>query len=207
VFKRQLCVLRLPLSAALTFFLILLACYSEAQVVSFEQEIQVAGLPQLTAKSVDPSDVLQTSLETILPDRDVCCGKDSALEDSLERSDPSSLKDVSEKLQGRHLLGDGRPIQVTTEYLTPEQVSVGHMMTMLDDKHAALMRWKSHLYVVHGVVYAWIADDQGGRSPVLRKLLLTDTRYSDSRREVFFIPGPDDAGKVQEVLFVEFAPQ
>lgn len=203
--KRQLCVLQLLLASAL--YLLAALCPIQAQVVSPEQEIEVAGLPRLTAKSAEPSDVLLTSLDTVLNDHDVCCGKDSALEDSLERSDPGSLKDVASKLQGRHLLGDGRPIEVTTEYLTPEQVSVGHMMTMLGNKHAALVQWKSHLYVVHGVVYAWIGDDQGGREPVLRKFLLTDTRYSDSRREVFFIPGPDDAGKVQEMLFAEFAPQ
>ncbi len=40
------------------------------------QEVYVANLPSLTAPSAEPSAVLATALETIIPERDVCCGKD-----------------------------------------------------------------------------------------------------------------------------------
>ena len=40
--------------------------------------VRVGGLPTLMARSHDASDVLLTSLDTILHDREVCCGKDSA---------------------------------------------------------------------------------------------------------------------------------
>jgi len=42
---------------------------------------------------------------------------------------------------------------------------------------------------------------------VIRKFLLLDTRYSDSRREVVFTRGVDDAGKVQGLLFLQSKPQ
>src|SRR5579863_5813989 len=54
---------------------------SHGQVLYQDQEIQVHNLPSLKARSHDPSDVLLTSLDTILHNRDFCCGKDSALED------------------------------------------------------------------------------------------------------------------------------
>ena len=49
------------------------------------QEVSVANLPLLTAASPDASAVLATALETILPDRDVCCGKDSGLKTLFSR--------------------------------------------------------------------------------------------------------------------------
>src|ERR1700722_19127389 len=87
--------------------------YALAQHTYKPDGVHVSGLPTLMARSHDPSDVLLTSLNTIVPDREVCCGKDSALEDSAQRADPTSLQDVAAKLQGRHLLSDGRPIIVT----------------------------------------------------------------------------------------------
>ena len=69
-------------------------------------EVHVSDLPTLKARTEEPSDVLRTSLDTILSDREVCCGKDSALEDSLDRADPTSIKEIAEKLQGRHLLSE-----------------------------------------------------------------------------------------------------
>src|SRR3984957_7433472 len=85
---------------------------SNAQHTYMPDGVRVS-LPKVTAKSQEPSDVLMASIETIVQDREVCCGKDSALEDAAQRADPSSLQDVAAKLQGRHLLSDGRPIIVT----------------------------------------------------------------------------------------------
>jgi len=190
----------------------LLFCgFAYAQDLSQDQELEVHHLPSLMARSQDPPDVLLTSLDTIIHDRAVCCGKNSALEDSALAADPKSLKDVASKLEGRHLLSDGRPIMVTTEYLPAEQASSGHLITMILNQHAALMEWNSRLYVVHGVVYVWegysIPDGGGGSMAVMRRLLLWDTRFSDSRREVVFNLNTDDVSKVQGFLFVESKPQ
>jgi hypothetical protein len=190
---------------------IALYCFAYGQVLNQDEEIQVRNLPSLMARSHEPSDVLLTSLDTVIHDRDICCGKDSAIQDSALAADPKSLKDVASKLDGRHLLSDGRPIKVTAEYLRPDQVNSGHLISMILDQHAPLMEWNSHLYVVHGIVYLWTesGDPTTGtvKMTVIRKFLLWDVRYSDSRREVVFDRNTDDASKVQGLLFVDAKPQ
>ncbi len=190
----------------------LLVCnFAYGQNLRQDQELEVHHLPTLMARSQDALDVLLTSLDTVIHDRTVCCGKNSALEDSALAADPKSLKDVASKLEGRHLLSDGRPIVVTTEYLPAAQASSGHLITMILNQHAALMEWNSRLYVVHGVGYVWegysTPDAGGGTIAVMRRLLLWDTRFSDSQREVVFSPFTDDVSKVQGFLFVEVKPQ
>jgi hypothetical protein len=192
-------------------FGLLFCSFAQGQDLTQDQELEVHHLPSLMARSQEPLDVLLTSLDTITHDRAVCCGKDSALEDSALAADPKSLKDVASKLEGRHLLSDGRPIIVTTEYLPAAQASSGHLITMILNQQAALMEWNSRLYVVHGVGYRWegytTPDGGGGTMAVMRRLLLWDTRFSDSRREVVFSPYTDDVSKVQGFLFVKVTVQ
>ena len=151
--------------------------------------------------------MLATSLEIVFNEKEVCCGKDSALEDSVAAADPKSLKDIAGKLQGRHLLSDGRAITVTAEYLTPDQVSAGHLIYMLAANHAPLMLWNSHLDVVDGASYVESFDPDGGVAYVTHKFFLQDTRFSDSRRAVTFDRVTEDAGKVQGLLFLRAAAQ
>jgi hypothetical protein len=185
-------------------------CFAYGQVLNQDEEIHVHNLPALMARTHDPSDVLLTSLDTVIHDREVCCGKDSALEDSALAADPKSLKDVASKLEGRHLLSDGRPIKMTAEYLAPDQVNSGRLIRMILDQHALLMQWNSHVYVVHGIVYLWTASGDSGDTvamTVIHKFLLWDTRYADSRREVVFNRETDDPNQVQGLLFLEAKPQ
>lgn len=170
--------------------------------------IRVSDLPRLMARTSEPYDVLMTSLDTILHDREVCCGKDSALEDSVIRADASSLPDIAAKLQGRHLLSDGRPVMVTAEYVAPEAIKPYLLIETLRQKHAMLVMWKSHLYVLYGVTYIEDYDpDTGTSADNIAKLLLIDTRYSDARRNVEFDRQTDDWSKVQGLVWVAFAPQ
>lgn len=171
------------------------------------QEIRVSGLRTLVARSHEPSDVLLTSLDTVLHDRSVCCGPDSALGDSAEKANPLSLKDVVSKLQGRHLLSDGRPILVTAEYFEPSAINSGMLIGTLRDQHALLLQWNSHVYVCYGVIYDELYDENGGLQYSIRNFLLLDTRYSDSRREVIFHRQTDDWSKVQGMVRVTVAPQ
>lgn len=194
-------------------FLVFVACATlhcpiHGQQMYTDLEARVIGLPSLMAKSHDLAGVLLTSLDTILHDRSICCGRDSALEDSVAKADPLSLKDVASKLEGRHLLSDGRPISVKAEFWPTEAVDAVRLVNTLNDKHALLMSWNSHLYVVYGVVYRWV-DYSADMGPycVLRRLLLLDTRYSDSRRAVEYNRETDDPAKVQGFLLVTFAPQ
>lgn len=196
--------------ATVRFFLaanILICClYAEAQVLNQDQTLEAHNLPSLAAKTKDPSDVLLTSLDTLIHDHDVCCGKNSALEDSVQAADPGSLKDAATKLNGRHLLSDGRPIMVSADYFAPDSINSGLLVSSFMDQQAALMVWNSHIYVVHGIVYFWTnnstAEAPGPPVTVIRKFLLWDTRYSDSRREVVFNRDSDDLNKVQGLLFV-----
>ena len=203
---------RTVLWAGSAFFGLYFAACSCAfgQLVGVEQSVEVHDLSSLQASSHDHSDVLLTSLDTILHDKTICCGRDSALVDVAEAADPNSLQDIAKKLDGRHLMGDGRPIKVTAEFLTPDQVSAGHLVAMVEQQHAALMIWNSHLYVVHGAVYIWAISGSGEAAaevPIIRKILLWDTRYSDSRREVVFDRDTADISKVQGLLFVQWSPQ
>jgi len=183
------------------------SCTAYGQVTYRDKTIHVHGLPSITAPSTHASDVLAASLEIVFNDKDVCCGKNSALETSVQASDPRSLKDIASRLQGRHLLSDGRAIMVTAEYLTPDQVSAGHLIYMLAANHAPLMLWNSHLYVVNGVSYAENFDANGGVSYVTDTFFLWDTRFSDSRHEVSFDRKNEDPSKVQGLLFLQAAPQ
>jgi hypothetical protein len=187
-------------------------CLAYGQVAVPEEEVRVHDLPLLTAPSPAASEVLATSLAIILHDKDICCGRNSALGDSVRAAAPESLKDIAGKLQGRHILSDGRPIMVTAEYLTPDQVSSGHLIYMLMQKHAALMLWNSHLYVVDGVTYIKTisggVDGPGGYVIyTIHKLLLQDARFSDSRRTVSFDRTTDEVSKVQGMLFLQAALQ
>ena len=52
------------------------------------------------ARSHDQTDVHLTSLATVIHDREICCGKDSALEDSAEAAAPKSLQQIAAKMAG-----------------------------------------------------------------------------------------------------------
>jgi len=187
---------------------IVTCCSAFGQQMYTDLEARVSGLPSLMAKSHELADVLPTSLDTILHDRSICCGRDSALEDSVARADPLSLKDVASRLEGRHLLGDGRPISVKAEFWPTEAVDGLRIVNTLNDKRALMMVWNSRLYVVYGVVYRWVSySADGGPYCVLRRLLLLDTRYSDSRRALEYNRDTDDPAKVQGFLLVTYAPQ
>ena len=184
-----------------------LCCLAYGQQVAYpEQEVRVNDLSSLTARSPHAADVLAPSLEILFNDKEVCCGKNSALEDSIESADPKSLKDVASKLQGRHLLSDGRAIMVTTEFLTPDQVNAGHLITMIRNQHAALMMWNSRVYVLYGVTYVGTVDYSTNETAyTVHKFLLQDVRFSDSRRAVSFDRLTEDISKVQGLLFVQAA--
>lgn len=100
---------------------------------------------------------------------------------------------------------------VTASYVTPDAVNSGLLITWFTDQHAALMRWNSHVYVVHGIVYMWTAnatpDGSEQTGTVIKKFLLWDTRFSDSRREMVFNRETDDLSKVEGFLFVDVKPQ
>lgn len=185
----------------------LAVCFAYGQTYSPNTEVRISDLPSLTAKSKDASDVLAASVEIVLRDKEFCCGKDSALEDDVQRADPKSLKDVATKLQGRHLLSDGRPIRVTAEYVPATSLVSGTLIGALTERRALLMEWNSYLYVVYGIIYSTVYTPEGDRIDSILKIFLLDPRFSGQRREVTFDRATDDWGKVQGLLTLKAAPQ
>jgi hypothetical protein len=183
-------------------------CVAYGQIYYPNQEIRITDLSALTSVSGNLSDVLAASIEIVLRDEDVCCGKNSAFEDSLQSADPASLDDVAKKLQGRHLLSDGRPIMVTAQFLPAAAVNLGLLMNALAEKRPAIMEWDSHLYVVYGVTFnRTITRNNGPTMDTIQQFLLLDPRFSDKRREASFNRLTDDWGKVQGLLMLRVAPR
>lgn len=168
------------------------------------QEVHVANLPALTAISANKSAVLAAALETILQDKAVCCGKNSALEDTV-LSPPPSLKDLGAKLQGKHVLSDGRSVMVSAEFVPQSSITPDLMISVLRDQHPLLIQWKSHFYVLYGAIFDETVYADGQRQFAVRKLLLLDPRFSDQRREVEFNRQTDDWAKVEGLLTLAVA--
>ena len=171
------------------------------------QEIRIPDLPRLTARTRDRSVVLLTSLDIIFHNHDICCGRDSALEDSAQRADARSIKDIVAKLQGRHLLGDGRPITVNVTDMMPYSPNPTAIVDALAKKQALLLMWNSRLYVMVGVLYDESYYQDNTRTDTVNRFYLLDTRYSDGRREVTFTRTKDDWNDVQGLLLLTFSTQ
>jgi hypothetical protein len=167
------------------------------------QEVRVSNLPAAQARSGDPSDVLLASLEVAFDDKTICCGRNSVLEDNPQAANPLSLKDIAAHVQGRHLLSDGQPIHITAELLAASAGDIGYRMILaLSDQHPPLLVWKSHLYVLAGADFDDTLYSDGSRMDVIHKLLLLDTRFSDSRRDAVFNRETDDWSKVDGALLL-----
>lgn len=172
------------------------------QIYRPNQEVRVPQLPALMARTHDPSDVLLTSLDIVFHDPSICCGKDSALEDRALAADPLSLKEIAAKVRGRQLMSDGRPVLITADF-TPSTPTVDiswQIVGALRGKQALLIVWNSQLYVLYGAVFDQVVSDDGSSAFMIHKLLLLDTRYSGSRREVAFNRETDDWSAVQGML-------
>lgn len=131
----------------------------------------------------------------------MCCGKNSALEDDAVLSESLSLKELSPRLQGRHLPNDdGHPIVLTAEYVPQISINSGLIVGALQDQHALLIEWKSHLYVLYGAIFGETRYSSGMRQYSIHKLLLLDPRFSDQRRETEFNRETDDWGTIHGFL-------
>jgi len=173
------------------------------------QELRVSGLPVRAAASADPAAVLVAALETIIHDPDVCCGKNSVLQAAALSVDPLSLKELGTKIQGRYTLDDGRRIAVTAEYLPPSSINPFQIIASLAKNRALLVEWKSHVYVLYGVVF----DEIRGRTPetnqvlAIHKLFLLDARFSDARRETSLDREGNKQTDLQGLLLLKLEPQ
>jgi hypothetical protein len=95
----------------------------------------------------------------------------------------------------------------TAQYLAPDTIGADPLINTLQAKHTLLMEWNAHLYVCYGVTYQRYYDADGAVMDTILTILLLDTRYSDSRREVVFHRETDDWSRVQGMLRLTVAPQ
>jgi len=163
------------------------------------EEARVESLPPALAASKNESAVLAASLAIAIMEPDVCCGRNSVLEDQVASATGLSLRQVGEKLRGKHYSGDGLPIVVADQYWSGASVNAEEIIATLQAQRPLLMDWNGHLYVLYGVVYDENLCDDGSQHSI-QKLLLVDTRFADHRRYVSFNRQTDDWGKVNGLL-------
>jgi hypothetical protein len=171
------------------------------QWVRPNQLVRAPDLPLLTAPSGQSAAVLATALEIIVHNSAICCAKGSTLEDAL-LSDPQSLQDLSSSLRGGGGWSDHPPI-LHVEYLAQNALEHGVILTALLNHRASLIQWKSHFYVLYGVVFDETVYSSGLHRYLIHKFLLWDPRFSDERRESEFQIDTDDWGKVQGVMTLQ----
>jgi hypothetical protein len=164
------------------------------------QEVRIVPLPAAVADSKSDSDVMVADVAIAVMDPDVCCGRKSALEDQAALAAGTSLKQLGEKLRGKHYLDSGETIVVTDNYWSGASVNAESIVASLVAQHPLLMDWDGHLYVVYGALFDEYAYSSGGVSDVIKKLLLVDSRYAGKRRYVSFDRQTDDWGKVTGLL-------
>jgi hypothetical protein len=164
------------------------------------QEVRVESLPTIVAESRDRSDVMVADVAMAVMDPAVCCGRKSALEDEPALSNGASLKEVGEKLRGKHYLDSGETIVVSDSYWPAASVNAESIVRSLAQQHPLLMDWDGHLYVIYGADFDEYSYSSGGFGDVIKKLLLVDARYSGKRRYVTFDRQTDDWGKVTGLL-------
>lgn len=182
-------------------WIVALAADAQNAVYARNEKVRVGNLPSLSSPSMKATAVLATELETIIQDSAVCCGKDSALEDAV-LSSPPSLKILSEKLKGRHVLGDGLSVVVHADYVPQSSLNAGLLVSALKNQQPMLFDWRSHVYVLYGAIFDVVSFDDGRVLYEVHKLLLLDLRYSDQRRETEFNKAIDDWDQVGGVMTV-----
>jgi hypothetical protein len=142
---------------------------------------------------------MMAALTIAVMDPDVCCGRNSALEDQAA-SAGTSLKELGEKLRGKHYLDGGLPFSVADQFWSGASVNAENIVSSLIEQHPLLMQWNDHVFVVYGAEFDEYKSSTGSSMHVIRKLLLVDTRFSDGRRCISFNRQTDDWSKVTGLL-------
>jgi hypothetical protein len=164
------------------------------------QEVRVSSMPSTVAASANEWDVLVASVATAVMEKDVCCGRNSALGDRIPAANKVSLKELGEKLRGKHYLDSGLPIVVADQYWPGASASAEDIIGTLMAQHPLVMDWNGHLYVLYGAVFDEYVAYNAPNMHVIHTLLLVDTRFSDRRRYVSFDRQKDDWGNVSGLL-------
>lgn len=191
--------------------LILFTAGSLAQqpVPNPDLELKVHGLEFHTARSDEPTDALAAALQMAFRMPDLCCGKDSTLEDNVGQVMPMSLARAASKVEGRKVLPDGRAVVVTADYLPASAMNgagdpaVNKILTSLHNNQPVVMLWNGRIYAIYGAeIDPVVASEDGTLTENVDQLLLFDPA---SGRRTSFTRGMDDWSQVQGLLTVSVA--
>jgi hypothetical protein len=89
---------------------------------------------------------------------------------------------------------------VSAEYVPQTSIRPDLLISSLREQHALLIEWRTHFYVLHGVVFDKTVYSSGRTQLAIRKLSLRDPRFSDDRAEVEFNRGANDWGEIQGLV-------
>jgi len=173
---------------------------TEGYVVHPNQEVRVASLPSVVADSSSDTSVLAASVAIAVGDPAICCERNSTLVDQVGSVTNFSLRELGEKVRGKHYLDSGNSITITDQYWPASGTSPEQIVGALLAQRPLLMLWNDRLFVVYGAVFNEYVYDSGTRTRAIQKLLLLDTRFDDDRRRVTFDRQTDDWGKVSGLL-------
>ena len=162
------------------------------------REVRVSALPAVVADSRSQSDVMSASVAIAVIDPAICCGRHSACEDQMGSS--RSLKELGEKLRGKHSLDSGSSVTIVDQYWPGSSINADVLVNTLVAQRPIIIDWNGHIYVVSGVVFNEYKYSDGSNVHAIRKLQLVDPRYSDSRRNLVFDRETDDWTKVSGLL-------
>lgn len=192
------------LRVACILFLLVAASFGQSS-----QSARVSGLHFQIAHS--PDEAMSAAVATILSDPEVCCGRGSSLED-LTNFINRDLQQTAAKLQGRHVLPDGRPYILGARFYAtrPSDGSIpagSVLLSTLQSNHPLLMIWKHELYVAYGANYSeQVVQDPDGGSVIrdtVERLQLFDPV---SGHHVSFDPSKDNWDQVEGVVTLTISP-
>lgn len=199
---------RLALSTAC---LLLACCFAVAQsyvppsiIAVHHQEIRLDLHPAVAAPA---KPAVVSAVETVLGNSQLCCGQESTLGDAPIAEEHVSLRNLGDKLAGRHTLADGRAVMISSSYVPADSVTSDRIIAPLRNHHPMLMQWNGHVYVVDGVNYDEDVYTDDHKELVIRKILLLDPSAAADSQETDFDRTKDDWSKVQGFLLLKVTPQ
>jgi hypothetical protein len=136
----------------------------------------------------------------------LCCGEDSAIGETPAGGTPGTLREIGDKIAGRHVLGDGTAVTIVANYFPAESISSDFIIVPLSKQQPMMMEWNAHFYVLYGAIYDDRVFTDGRHDYVIQKLLLLDPG-KPAEPQAVFDRQKDDWSKVQGLLTLKVTEQ
>ncbi len=172
-------------------------------VVHPNQEVTVKNLHLKLARWPGETAALAGALETILDFPQLCCGRNSSIPALPASARSNSLQEIAAKLNGKHVLSDGRPVFVAAHYFSASAITSHQIVAFLMENQALLVQWDSHFFVLSGAVFDDKVYSDGNRDIILRKLRLFDPDATAAAHEITFDREKDQWSEVQGFLLIK----